>query len=200
MVKNRREKGQQREREVVQAAARAIADRGLGNVRMSDVADLVGMSPGHISYYFGSKSELLMEAIKWSEDLFQREVTEQVARISDPWERLDRLIDVASAAEPGDTGWVLWFEVWSSASNDAAVARLHDELDQWWRTTMAGVIRYGQATGVFKEADPDSTTTLISALIDGLSIRLTLGTTGISRDSLLDLCHRASRLLLDPAC
>ena len=78
MVKKRRKKGEERERLVIQAAVQAISDRGLANVRMSDIAELVGMSPGHITYYFESKSELLMQAIRWSEEWFQGQIAEEV--------------------------------------------------------------------------------------------------------------------------
>ena len=64
----RREKSKAREELVVDAAAQAIAERGFANVRVSDVADLAGMSPGHVTYYFPAKTDLLMRAIRQSEE------------------------------------------------------------------------------------------------------------------------------------
>lgn len=198
MVKKRQSKGLDRQRQVIEAAVQAIAERGLGNVRMSDIAERAGMSPGHVTYYFGSKSELLMEAIRWSEDWFQQMVSTEIAAIPDPWSRLDRLIELSAATEAGDLGWVLWFEVWSSASNDPEVAKVHDELDTWWRTTMAGVIRYGQERGDFRDSDATGDATILSSVIDGLSIRLTLGSKGLSHSEALTMIRTVARLLLEP--
>jgi AcrR family transcriptional regulator len=44
----RREKGKSREALVVGAAARAIAELGLENVRLTDVAERAGMTAGHV--------------------------------------------------------------------------------------------------------------------------------------------------------
>ncbi len=183
----------------MQAAVEAIADLGLDNVRMIDVAQRAGMSPGHVTYYFETKTELLMQAIKWSEERFHKLIMDELLSATDPWGRLDRLIELAAAEGPGDPGWVLWFEVWSNASNDSSVEEIHEELDNWWRATTAGVIRYGQADGTFADVDPDRIATVLSALIDGLSIQLTLGVTSASRASTLEMCRGVARLLLDPS-
>ena len=73
------------------AAGQAIAERGLANVRMSDVAERAGMTVGHVSYYFPSKIELLMLAIRANEDEHWSAVEVSLARIRDPWRRFDKL-------------------------------------------------------------------------------------------------------------
>jgi AcrR family transcriptional regulator len=195
----RRAKGKAREELVIDAAAQAIAERGLANVRVSDVAERAGMSPGHVTYYFPSKSALLMRTIWQSEESLSELVAEKIQRISDPWKRLDALVELSAASGPGDQGWALWFEVWSNASFDPEVARVHDELDGRWREILSDVIRYGCERGAFETADPNETARLLSALVDGLSIQLTLGSAGISRGDLLHLCRTATRAHLTPS-
>lgn len=192
----RREKREAREELVVGAAAQAIAERGFANVRVSDVAERAGMSPGHVTYYFPAKADLLMRAIRQSEEALVAQVADELMEVPDPWERLDRLIGLSAATSPGDPGWVLWFEVWSNAALDSDIARVHDELDRRWRAILADVIRYGCGQGAFQADDPDETALLLSAVIDGLSIQLTLGSTGLEREDLLRLCHTAARALL----
>lgn len=194
----RRAKGRSREDLVVSAAARAIAELGMANVRVSDVAERAGMTPGHVTYYFPSKNDLLMRAIRQSEEALSAQVEAELAAVDDPWERLDRLVDLSAADGPGDPGWVLWFQVWSTAAADPEVARVHDELDVRWRTILADVIRYGRERGTFSTADPDVVALQLSALIDGLSIQLALGSPGLTRPELLRLCRGTAELHLGP--
>ena len=154
------------------------------------------MSAGHVTYYFPAKADLLMRAIRRSEETLVAQVAQELMEIPDPWERLDRLVGLSAATSPGDPGWVLWFDVWSNAALDPDIARVHDELDRRWREILSDVIRYGCELGAFQAADPDETALLLSAVIDGLSIQLTLGSTGLVRGDLLRLCHTAARALL----
>jgi AcrR family transcriptional regulator len=197
-VTKRRAKGKVREDLLVGAAAQAIAERGLANVRVSDVAERAGMSPGHVTYYFPSKSDLLMRAIRQSEESLAVQVAEELQEIRDPWKRLERLIELSAPTGPGDLGWVLWFQVWSNAALDPDVARVHDELDARWRTILADVIRYGCERGAFETEDPEEAALLLSALIDGLSIQLTLASSGLTREELLRLCRTAAGVQLRP--
>jgi AcrR family transcriptional regulator len=197
-VTKRRAKGQSREELVVGAAAQAIAELGLSNVRLTDIAERAGMTPGHITYYFTSKNDLLMRAIRLSEESLTAQVAEEIGRIRDPWKRLDRLISLSAASGPGDPGWVLWFQVWLSAANDVDVARVHDELDARWRAILVDVIRYGCECGAFEAADPEAVAQILSAIIDGLSIQLTLGSSTLNRAKLLRSCRAAARLHLRP--
>jgi AcrR family transcriptional regulator len=197
-VTSRRSKGKEREALVVEAAAQAIAERGLANVRMSDVAERAGMTVGHVTYYFPTKIELLMRAITANEDRHWTAVEITLARIADPWKRLDKLIDVAAAAGENDPGWVLWFQLWLESALDRDVARGHDELDARWRRILADVIRYGVEQGAFASSDPDQDALLLSALIDGLSIQVTLASSAVTRTRMMRLLRASARTQLTP--
>ncbi len=189
----RRAKGEARERLVIAAAAQLIAERGLANVRIADIAERAAMSTGHVSYYFPSKSELLMLAIRQSEESFTDILVEQITTIRDPWDRLTRLIELSAATGPGDAGWVLWFEVWSNAATDADVARVHDELDLRAKTILLDVINYGCEHGSFQTDSPQRVVLVLAALIDGLSIQLTLGAGDLTRSGLVDIALATAR-------
>ncbi len=197
-VANRRAKGRARQELVVEAASLAIAELGLANVRVSDVADRAGMTPGHVTYYFPSKTDLLMLAIRQSEEILVEEAEAQLRDERDPWKRLARLIELSAADRQGDPGWVLWFQVWSSAAEDPDVSRVQDELDGRWRGILADVIRYGCERGAFVSIDPDVSALLLSATIDGLSIQLAAGSAKLDRHELLRLCNQAAVAFLSP--
>jgi AcrR family transcriptional regulator len=195
-VTARRAKGQEREALVVEAAAQAIAERGLANVRMADVAEIAGMSVGHVSYYFPSKIELLMRAITANEERHWTAVEARMLRIRDPWKRLDTLLDTAASLGPHDPGWVLWFQLWLESALDADVARGHDELDARWRRILADVIRYGVAQGAFTSTDPDEDALVLSCIVDGLSIQVTLESPVVTRRRMMKLLKASARARL----
>lgn len=198
-VTTRREKGRAREEAVLRAATQAIAELGLAHVRVADIAERAGIGPGHLTYYFPSKDDLLMQAIRWSEQRFHDEVDDEISGIADPWVRLEKLFDLAAADGVGDPFWALWFEVWAKSVTDPAVAEGGRELEAWWRTSLAEVIRYGSDRGTFRADDIDDIVVTLGALVDGLSIQLALGQGDLTKPKLLDLCGVAARLLLDPA-
>src|SRR3954468_17994402 len=58
---------------ILEAACGAIVERGFAATRIADIAQLAGTSPGTIHYYFETRDEVLMAALKWaSERLFAR--------------------------------------------------------------------------------------------------------------------------------
>ena len=90
----------QRER-VFAEAMRSIAEVGPERTTMRVLSARLGMSPGHILYYFGSKDRLLLETLQWSEDdLMRRELakvaTGAVEHRQDPQDRRG----VHAAVEP----------------------------------------------------------------------------------------------------
>ncbi len=192
----RRSKGAERELSVVTAAAELIAEQGLAQLRMADVADRAGMSVGHVTYYFPSKAELLVRAIGQSEEQFQTEVHAALRRHDDAWDRLAALIELAAASGPKDPGWLLWFEVWANAAADPELAEVQRQLDDWWRQQMAEVIAYGTAQGAFHTADSGRAVSVLSALTDGLSVQLALGSDTVTRPQLIDIVTGVARDLL----
>jgi AcrR family transcriptional regulator len=192
----RRSKGAERELSVVTAAAELIAEQGLSRLRMADVADRAGMSVGHVTYYFPSKTELLVRAIQQSESQFQAEVREALQQLDDPWDRLVALVELAAASGPRDPGWLLWFEVWANAALDPELADVQRQLDGWWRKQMGEVITCGTERGDFHPADPGRAVSILSALTDGLSVQLALGSDAVARHELLDIVMGLARDLL----
>jgi AcrR family transcriptional regulator len=192
---SRRSKGAEREQAVIDATVELIGEQGLPDLRVADVAARAGMSVGHVTYYFPSKSELLVRAIQQSEMSFQRQVTAALDQIDDPWQRFCTLIELASAEGPGDRGWLLWLEVWTNAVGNDQVAEVQRSLDAWWRSTMVAIVGEGVRRGAFECDNPGRATAVLSALTDGLSVQLALDG-GLDRATVLDLIFDTARQVL----
>src|SRR6185437_7773502 len=89
---------------ILDAACRAIVERGVEAVRMRDIAAAAGVSPTLPHYYFNTRSELLREAFVHAEEAMAR-LELEVAGERPARERLDRLLLVYFDADPA--GWRL---------------------------------------------------------------------------------------------
>ncbi len=196
-----RERNRSRRRvSVLEAALAVIAERGLDETRMVDIGERAGMSAGHVMYYFPTKADLLMQALKWSEDRFMVEAAHSLEKVSSPRERLWRLVELSVPSPGVDPAWILWLETWARAPHDPAVAEFQRRIEDRWLSLLAAVVREGQASGEFTDVDAERFVLSLSALIDGLSIRQMGGGDGLSREELLDICRgEIERRLTSPA-
>src|ERR687893_286628 len=195
---------QKRRTQMLEAAMEVIADRGLCEARIADVADRAGLSPALVVYYFGSKEKLLTEALAYAEDLFYIEAFRELTDIEGAAERLVRLIELAcppAGRRETDEYWALWVELWSRSLRNGEAARKREALDRRWRNTIAEVVREGQRAGEFGPADPERFATYLSALMDGLALQMLLKDSAVDGEMMNKMClHAAARELgLDPA-
>jgi len=174
------------------AAAAVIRERGLENVRVSDVAERAGTSAPSVLYYFASKAELLKEALTSAEERYYEELDKELAGLESARDRLLRI--VASGAADGDYDAALWMEVWPRALRDPDMAATREELDHRWRNTIAEVVSYGQERGEFGPGDPEAFAVTLSALLDGLAVQIALGdehvTAARARELALEFAER----------
>jgi AcrR family transcriptional regulator len=189
---------EQRRLQILKAAGRVIADRGICDARIADIAEAATTSTGLILYYFETKDQLLAEALTYAEDEFYLQVFHNITTIDDPREQLSYLI---SSACPGalpiaelDVDWALWLELWARSLHDADVTRKRAALDRRWRSTIADVVRTGQRQGVFADVDPVDFALELAALMDGLAVQVVLKDSEVDGDRmrkvLLDLAMR----------
>ena len=195
----RREDRQKRREAVLQAALEVIVERGLANTRMSDIAERVGMSAGNILYYFESKDDLLMELLRWSDDLLLRRALEEFERLPSHTERLRRVTELAGPSGPSDPGWILWLEVWSLSPHDERIGQGHADLDRRWVGFLTELVRSGQEAREFSaEIDPGDFAVRYGAMMDGLAIKVVAGIDGMDVERLLATCNAMAVRELQP--
>ena len=178
---------ERRRLQTLQAAVEVIAERGLCDTRIADVAARAGSSPALILYYFGTKDRLLTEALAFAEDRFYLDIFHELTGMRHPADRLVRLIEL-SCPEDGEPDWTLWIELWSRALRDSEAARKREALDRRWRQTIADTVRDGQRAGEFADVDPDEFAFKLAAMMDGLAIQVLLRDSELTRDRMRELC------------
>jgi AcrR family transcriptional regulator len=187
----RRKLSDARRRQILKAAVQVIAEKGLCDTGIKDVADQAGTSPALVIYYFGKKDVLLAEALSFADERFYAQTAGAVAELASARDRLVELVrrscSVGESEDDFDE-WVLWLDLWARAPRDPDVARDRAAMDRRWRTTIGEIVREGQAADEFTRIDPDAFALRLAALIDGLAIQVVLEDPEVSRERMFDLC------------
>ncbi|MGH3098303.1 MAG: TetR family transcriptional regulator C-terminal domain-containing protein [Streptosporangiales bacterium] len=181
--------------EILEAAWRLAAQRGVHNVRVADIAKACGTSPAAIHYYFPGKQNVIHAALlHCAEAAFTRQSME-LDQLTDARERMLRLIDlqVPALGQVRDE-WMIWLQVSAASALNSELRHVHNDFYRRWRDTVADTIRLGQQQGRFRDADPQRTAVAFMSLADGLAIQILTATPGNSvetmRERLLELAGR----------
>ncbi|MCM1944633.1 TetR family transcriptional regulator [Streptomyces sp. G2] len=172
--------------DVFAAAMDTVAARGLDGLTMAGLGRRVGMSSGHLLYYFRTKDELLLQTLEWSEGRLGAERGALLSRRSSARERLDGYVDLYVPDGPRDPHWTLWLEVWNRSQNAAEDARARQAAIEWaWHRDLVAILAEGVSRGEFRAVDPDRFATRTRALLDGYSVHVAVGLPGTGRDEVL---------------
>jgi AcrR family transcriptional regulator len=169
--------------DVLAAAMDMIAERGLEKLTMAGLGREVGMSSGHLLYYFHSKDELLLRTLEWSEGRLGAERGRLLTRASSSvLERLEAYVDLYVPDGHRDPHWTLWLEVWNRSQNADDDARDRQAaIEGAWHRDLVALLAEGVSTGEFQPVDPDRFAARLRALLDGFSIHVAIGLRGTDR-------------------
>ncbi len=156
--------------QILATAVELVREKGLWNVRISDVAHRAGMSPTSVVYYFGTKNELLAQAIAGADDAFYAGLHEELSGLEQAIDRIALLIVRSSTSD-----WLLWMDLWVYARHHPETAVAQRRFHRRWRETIEAVIRYGGDTGAWVARDARGIAQRVSALTDGLAVHMVLG-------------------------
>ena len=172
--------------EVLAAAMEMIAASGLEKLTMAALGREVGMSSGHLLYYFRTKDELLLQTLEWSEGRLGAERGRLLTRAATARERLDAYVDLYVPDGHRDPHWTLWLEVWNrSQSADEEARDRQVAIEGAWHRDLVALVAEGVSQGEFRRVDPDRFATRLRYLLDGFSIHVAVGLRGADRAQVL---------------
>ncbi len=178
-----------RKPQIVNAAADVIYERGLLDTRISDIAERAGTSSPTILYYFESKDRLFEEVVEHSDREFYERLTEGQARHDRAADKLVHLIEETSLGPGGINDYTLWMEMWVRARRDRTVRNNYFRLNLRERKLIADIVREGQANEEFRrDADPEEFALVLSGLMDGLGVQVTLGQPDVTPERMVARC------------
>ncbi|HEX5696202.1 MAG TPA: TetR/AcrR family transcriptional regulator [Acidimicrobiia bacterium] len=182
-----------RRNEILAATSATIADRGLCETRIADIANHIGASPALILYYFPSKAALLTEALVYQDQVFHEAVREELDNAASAGARLSILIEATcpktgpAAGEPD--GWALWPAAWEMSRHDPTLAAARARLDEAWRAQIAAIVQEGITSGEFEPVSVSDFAIQLAALLDGLAIEVMLGDPTVDADRMRKLAE-----------
>ncbi|MFI7610271.1 TetR/AcrR family transcriptional regulator [Nonomuraea terrae] len=143
----------ERRRQLVEAAARVIAERGLAGLRVRDVAQAAGLSPGSVSYYFPDLDDLLLDVHHHAVDRYYWLRMRVVEQSDDPRDKLLGLVEQGIPDDAPDGMGLVLYELHLNASRNKAHAVLMSGLYDREVSLYATVLAFGVSGGVFAPID-----------------------------------------------
>jgi AcrR family transcriptional regulator len=178
-----------RKPQIVAAAAEVLYERGLFDTRIGDIAERAGTSSPTILYYFESKDRLLEEAVEYADREFYDRLWDGQHQFDRASDKLIHLIEETSLGPGGLNDYTLWMEIWVRARREPTVRQRYFRLDRRQRALIADIVREGQRSGEFSDdADPDEFALVLSGLLDGLGVQVTLGQPDVTPARMVDRC------------
>jgi AcrR family transcriptional regulator len=190
------EEGRQR---ILNAAVHVIAERGVDQTRLLDVARAAGVSIGNVQHYFPAREELLAETFEAVNDASVVDWQSMAALELDAPKRLSAMLRLAAYGRPGwqDVGWAIWVEFWALAHRNERFRDQYEIIYSKWRGALMAAVTDGISEGTFSPSDPaKDAVDRLAAVIEGLAIRTLLDPGEMSQDRVFKLLTRAAELEL----
>jgi AcrR family transcriptional regulator len=184
----------ERREQILSAACEVVSEIGFKSLRVADVARRAGTSTGTVHYYFATKTELMRAAFEWN---FARSLDRRRPLLDehpDPRERLRAFVESYLPDDPVTVrAWHVWAELWVEALHDPELQEMNEQVYGEWRRTVAGILRDGQDSGLFREEDPVLTANALIGMIDGLALQVLLRSSSMTVERMRAVCERTIR-------
>jgi len=169
--------------QILEAAARLIARRGVRGLRVEEVSAEAGVSTALIYYHFKGRAGLLRRTLEFINRRAVRYTDAALEASGAPRTQLTEMLllefqDVPQVRENS----AAWGELRATAVFDPDLRELLADATREWTDDLADLIRRAQAAGTAAPgADPQAAAERLSALVEGLSERWLSGTTTLER-------------------
>jgi AcrR family transcriptional regulator len=182
---------------IVEAMRASVAERGIAGSTFDQVARAAGVSRGLLHYYFGSKEQLLVEAVRRECDLRDELLDSALADAGSAEKVLDVMVrSFEEFLGEGPANAVMMHEMLTLAQRNPEIAHELAELGRRTRSHLAEALRAKTEAGVLAlRDDPDAVAAFLFVLADGILVRR-LSEPGFDIKPLMDKSAAAARALL----
>lgn len=187
-----RESADARRAALIEAAAACLAERGLAGTNVRAICARAGVSPGLLRHYFGGIDDLVAATYQATSDRMDAVFAAAVAGAgADPRARLTAYL-TASFRPPVTDPELLgaWTAFWALARSDARMAAIHARSYAGYRA------RLGELLAACGVPDPARLAILLTAMVDGLWLELSLDATSFGAEAAADMIERAVAALV----
>jgi AcrR family transcriptional regulator len=159
---------------IVEAMRRSVARRGSTGSTFDHVAREAGVSRGLLHYYFGTKEQLLVEAVRRDCELRMELLQQQLAGARTADDFIGLLARNLQQTVREDPDFVtLVFELFTLSRRNEDIAVEYAELMRRTRDQVAELLSGAQREGVVRlNAAPEIVAEVLFALADGFALRM----------------------------
>lgn len=175
--------GDVRRKQILEGLLEAVAERGLQNCNMSDVASAAGVSRGILHYYFKNKDEMISALVEHLKESKFPEFSAQTREAEDPWEQLATSLwyPVQNIGAGGAALARVWIEFWGMAAHHPDVHEFILGLQRQLREHYREILERGVASGAFSDRiRPAQTASVILGALEGLILQWHFDPEGLS--------------------
>lgn len=165
-----------RRRQLVKATNELVARKGMAEVRLRDVAEHAGLTPGAVLYYYDGLDELFFTAYEAGIHRYCEEREDALARIERPTARLATALRLGVPSGPDDVESRLLYEFEAVAFRSAGCAQLMKDYVDRQVDMYEEILRAGVDSGEFQiEGDLHAAARVIVAMEDGHGVYVLTG-------------------------
>ncbi|MDQ6810521.1 MAG: TetR/AcrR family transcriptional regulator [Actinomycetota bacterium] len=159
---------------IVEAMRRSVARRGTAGSTFDHVSREAGVSRGLLHYYFGTKEQLLVEAVRRDCELRMEMLQSQLSQAQTADAFIDLMAQNLQDTVREDPDFVtLIFELFTLSRRNGEIAVEFAELMRRTREQVAGLLDVGQREGILRlHAEPEAVAEILFSLADGFALRM----------------------------
>jgi AcrR family transcriptional regulator len=164
----------ERAQRIVEAMRRSVAQHGTAGSTFERVAREAGVSRGLLHYYFGTKEQLLAEAVRRDCQLRLERLEQQLAGTQTADDFIGLMAQHLQDAINEDPDFItLLFELFTLSRRNDEIATEYANLMRTMREQVAGMLTVAQDEGVLRlHADPEAIAEILFSLGDGFALRM----------------------------
>jgi AcrR family transcriptional regulator len=164
----------ERAQRIVEAMRRSVAKRGTAGSTFDHVSREAGVSRGLLHYYFGTKEQLLVEAVRRDCELRMELLEGQLSRARTADDYIDLMAQNLQDTVHSDPDFLtLVFELFTLSRRNADIAAEYGGLMRRTREQVAAMLDVAQREGVLSlHAEPQAVAEILFSLGDGFALRM----------------------------
>ncbi len=161
-------------RRIIDAMRRSVARRGTAASTFDHVSREAGVSRGLLHYYFGTKEQLLAEAVRRDCELRLERLERQLSTAKSADDFIDLMAQNLQETVREEPDFVtLVFELFTLSRRNDDIAAEYAGLMRSTREHVAVMLAAAQREGVLRlHAEPEAVAEILFSLGDGLALRL----------------------------
>lgn len=159
---------------IVEAMRRSVAQRGTAGSTFDHVSREAGVSRGLLHYYFGTKEQLLVEAVRRDCELRMELLEQQLAQAQTADDYIDLMAQNLQETVREDPDFVtLVFELFTLSRRNEDIAAEYGGLMRRMREQVAGMLAAAEREGILHlHAEPEAIAEILFSLGDGFALRM----------------------------